>query len=91
MSKLYKKAQAAGDKLRARTTPSRRKRDIAASFDQAGYQNRWAFYSDPVSFHHKNLGGLSQISNEPKLSSEGKRQVCHINDTRNSPIYMNHA
>lgn len=91
MSKIYKKAQAAGDKLRARMTPSRRKRDNAVSFDQAGYQNRWASYSDPASFHHRNLGGSSQITNEPKLSSESKRQVCHIDDTRNSLLYMNHS
>lgn len=70
-----RQAQAAGDKLRARTTHSRRKREIAASFDQAGYQNRWASYNDPTSsFHPGNLAGFDQLSNEPKLITEGKRQ-----------------
>lgn len=60
-----------------------------ASFDQAGYQNRWASYNDPTSsFHPGNLAGFSHLSNEPKLSSEGKRQVCYLDDLRKSSTSM---
>lgn len=83
--KYIGKAQAAGDKLRARSTSSRRKREITVSFDQAGYQNRWASYNDPISFHPAYLSGSNQLSNEQKLSSQGKRQVSHNRDARNHP------
>ena len=84
-----RQAQAAGDKLRARTMPSRH-RKVAAAVDHTNQQNRWANYKSPSSaFFPKDDPTLSQSFDTPGLTSEGKRQAQVAGDklrNRTNPI-----
>ena len=84
-----RQAQAAGDKLRARTTPSRH-RKAATAFDHTNHQNRWANYKSPsTAFFPKDDPTLSQSFDTPGLTSEGKRQAQVAGDklrNRTNPI-----
>ena len=84
-----RQAQAAGDKLRARTMPSRH-RKVAAAVDHTNHQNRWANYKSPSSaFFPKDDPTLSQGFDTPGLTSEGKRQAQVAGDklrNRTNPI-----
>ncbi|KAL2039539.1 hypothetical protein N7G274_007811 [Stereocaulon virgatum] len=88
-----RQAQAAGDKLRARRTPSRHRRMAMAVNDHISYQNRWASYKSQGSTF------LPQESiNTPEgfdghiLTAEGRRQAqvagdklrCRTNPIRHS-------
>lgn len=71
------KAQAAGDILRARTTPSRHRKGMMTASDHTSHQNRWANYKSPTTaFPHKMSAGVFDGLERPSLSPEGKRQVC---------------
>lgn len=84
-----RQAQAAGDKLRARTMPSRH-RIIATAVDHTNHQNRWATYKSPSSaFFPKDDPASSQSFDSPGLTSEGKRQAQVAGDklrNRTNPI-----
>ncbi|KAK0516910.1 hypothetical protein JMJ35_000065 [Cladonia borealis] len=84
-----RQAQAAGDKLRARTMPSRH-RKVAAAVDHTNQQNRWANYKSPSSaFFPKDDPTLSQSFDTHGLTSEGKRQAQVAGDklrNRTNPI-----
>ena len=84
-----RQAQAAGDKLRARTMPSRH-RKVAAAVDHTNQQNRWANYKSPSSaFFPKDDPTLSQSFDTPGLTLEGKRQAQVAGDklrNRTNPI-----
>ena len=84
-----RQAQAAGDKLRARTMPSRH-RKLATAVDHPNHQNRWANYKSPSSaFFPKDDPTLSQSFDSPGLTSEGKRQAQVAGDklrNRTNPI-----
>ena len=84
-----RQAQAAGDKLRARTMPSRH-RTIATAVDHTNHQNRWATYKSPSSaFFPKDDPASSQSFDSPGLTSEGKRQAQVAGDklrNRTNPI-----
>ena len=84
-----RQAQAAGDKLRARTMPSRH-RKVATAVEHANHQNRWANYKSPSSvFFPKDDPTLSQSFDTPGLTSEGKRQAQVAGDklrNRTNPI-----
>ena len=84
-----RQAQAAGDKLRARTMPSRH-RKVATAVDHTNHQNRWANYKSPSSaFFPKDDPTLSQSFDTPGLTSEGKRQAQVAGDklrNRTNPI-----
>ncbi len=84
-----RQAQAAGDKLRARTMPSRH-RKVATAVDHTNHQNRWASYKSPSSaFFPKDDPTLSQSFDGPGLTSEGKRQAQVAGDklrNRTNPI-----
>ena len=84
-----RQAQAAGDKLRARTMPSRH-RIVATAVDHTNHQNRWATYKSPSSaFFPKDDPAPSQNFDSPGLTSEGKRQAQVAGDklrNRTNPI-----
>ena len=84
-----RQAQAAGDKLRARTMPSRH-RTIATAVDHTNHQNRWATYKSPsLAFFPKDDSASSQSFDSPGLTSEGKRQAQVAGDklrNRTNPI-----
>ena len=84
-----RQAQAAGDKLRARTMPSRH-RIVATAVDHTNHQNRWATYKSPSSaFFPKDDSASSQSFDSPGLTSEGKRQAQVAGDklrNRTNPI-----
>ena len=84
-----RQAQAAGDKLRARTMPSRH-RKVATAVDHTNHQNRWANYKSPSSaFFPKDDPTPSQSFDTPGLTSEGKRQAQVAGDklrNRTNPI-----
>ena len=84
-----RQAQAAGDKLRARTMPSRH-RIVATAVDHTNHQNRWATYKSPSSaFFPKDDPASSQSFDSPGLTSEGKRQAQVAGDklrNRTNPI-----
>ncbi len=85
-----RQARAAGDKLRARTSPSRHRRGLMAANDHASHQNRWAEYKTPGSiFPPKASTEQSQDFSGPSLTSEGKRQAQVAGDKlrlRTNPI-----
>ena len=84
-----RQAQAAGDKLRARTMPSRH-RKVVTAVDHTNHQNRWANYKSPSSaFFPRDDPALSQSFDGPGLTSEGKRQAQVAGDklrNRTNPI-----
>lgn len=85
-----RQAQAAGDKLRARTTISRHKGAMTAV---DSHHNRWANYKSSTSaFLPKPSTSMSQAFDGPGLTSEGRRQAqvagdklrCRTNPIRHS-------
>ena len=88
-----RQAQAAGDKLRARTTSSRQRKGPMSLIDHVNHQNRWANYKSSTSaFLPKESKDLIQSFDTPSLTSEGKRQAqvagdklrCRTNPIRHS-------
>ena len=88
-----RQAQAAGDKLRARRTPSRHRKAAIAVNDHTSHQNRWASYISPSStFLPKESTNIPQGFDGPSLTSEGRRQAqvagdklrCRTNPIRHS-------
>lgn len=85
-----RQAQAAGDKLRARTSPSRSRRVLMTTNDNSSHQNRWADYKTPSSVFVPNasIESSKDISGS-SLTSEGKRQAQVAGDKlrlRTNPI-----
>lgn len=77
-----RQAQAAGDKLRARTSPSRHRRGVMTANNLASHQNRWADYNTPNSvFPPKASTVLPKDFGGPSLTSEGKRQAQVAGDS----------
>jgi len=85
-----RQAQAAGDRLRARTSPSRHRRALMTANDPASHQNRWADYKTSASlFPPKASTEKSQDFSGLSLTSEGKRQAQVAGDKlrlRTNPI-----
>ena len=85
-----RQAQAAGDKLRARTTPSRHRKAVIAANNYTGHQNRWANYKSPNStFLPNDSPNISQGFRGPSLTLEGRRQAQVAGDKlrcRTNPI-----
>ena len=88
-----RQAQAAGDKLRARRTPSRHRKAAIAVNDHTSHQNRWASYKSPSStFLPQESINIPQGFDGPSLTSEGRRQAqvagdklrCRTNPIRHS-------
>ncbi|KAK4693342.1 hypothetical protein P7C71_g4038, partial [Lecanoromycetidae sp. Uapishka_2] len=82
-----RQAQAAGDKLRARTS---HRRALMTANDNASHQNRWAEYKASGSvFTPKAAFDMSKDFSGPSLTSEGKRQAQVAGDKlrlRTNPI-----
>ena len=88
-----RQAQAAGDKLRARRTPSRHRRVAMAVNDHKNHQNRWASYkSQGSTFLPQESINLPEGFDGHVLTSEGRRQAqvagdklrCRTNPIRHS-------
>lgn len=85
-----RQAQAAGDKLRAKRTPSRHRKVAIAVDDHTSHQNRWASYKSPSStFLPKESTNIPEGFDGPSLTSEGRRQAQVAGDKlcyRTNPI-----
>ena len=85
-----RQAQAAGDKLRARTSSSRHRRVLMTANDHANSRNRWAEYNTPDSVILPKFPTASQQNfGGPSLTAEGRRQAQVAGDKlrlRTNPI-----